>query len=186
MPVTCSGRPRPSSFSVAYPSSGWSSQRHWHSHEDEFVWVVEGELTLVANSGEELLRAGNCAAFKRGVEDGHHLINKSARPARVLEIGNSDAQDRCVHRRLRAQAHREADRLLDLGRTLGIITRMVLTLKEKSLSVNTILAAVENGEKLAPLLKLMDQRLGGTLSAFEAMWGTTIVPSPRQAGIPHR
>jgi FAD/FMN-containing dehydrogenase len=55
--------------------------------------------------------------------------------------------------------------------TLGIITRMVLTLKEKSLSVNTILAAVENGEKLAPLLKLMDQRLGGTLSSFEAMWG---------------
>jgi uncharacterized cupin superfamily protein len=58
---------------------------------------VEGELTLVTNSGEELLRAGDCAAFKRGVEDGHHLINKSARPARVLEIGNSDAQDRCVY-----------------------------------------------------------------------------------------
>ena len=76
---------------------GWSSQRHWHSHEDEFVWVVEGELTLVTDSGEELLRAGDCAAFRRGVEDGHHLINKSARPARVLEIGNSDAQDRCVY-----------------------------------------------------------------------------------------
>jgi uncharacterized cupin superfamily protein len=76
---------------------GWSSQRHWHSHEDEFIWVVEGELTLVTDSGEELLRAGDCAAFQRGVEDGHHLINKSARPARVLEIGNSDAQDRCVY-----------------------------------------------------------------------------------------
>jgi len=76
---------------------GWSSQRHWHSHEDEFVWVLEGELTLVTDRGEELLRAGDCAAFRRGVEDGHHLINKSARPARVLEIGNSDAQDRCVY-----------------------------------------------------------------------------------------
>ena len=76
---------------------GWSSQRHWHSHDDEFIWVVEGELTLVTDSGEELLRAGDCAAFPRGVEDGHHLINKSARPARVLEIGNSDAQDRCVY-----------------------------------------------------------------------------------------
>jgi uncharacterized cupin superfamily protein len=76
---------------------GWTSQRHWHSHEDEFIWVVEGELTLVTDSGEELLRAGDCAAFPRGVEDGHHLINKSARPARVLEIGNSDAQDQCVY-----------------------------------------------------------------------------------------
>jgi FAD/FMN-containing dehydrogenase len=55
--------------------------------------------------------------------------------------------------------------------TLGIIARIVLTLKERSLSVNTILAAVGDGEKLAPLLKLMDQRLGGTLSSFEAMWG---------------
>jgi uncharacterized cupin superfamily protein len=75
----------------------WSSQRHWHSHEDEFIWVVEGELTLVTDSGEEILRAGDCAAFRRGVDDGHHLINKSARPARVLEIGNSDPQDRCVY-----------------------------------------------------------------------------------------
>jgi uncharacterized cupin superfamily protein len=43
---------------------GWSSQRNWHSHEDEFFWVVEGELTLVTNSGEEPLRAGGCAAFQ--------------------------------------------------------------------------------------------------------------------------
>jgi uncharacterized cupin superfamily protein len=51
----------------------------------------------VTNSGEELLCAADCAAIQRAVEDGHHLINKSARPARVLEIGNSDAQDRCVY-----------------------------------------------------------------------------------------
>src|SRR6187402_2513466 len=76
---------------------GWSSQRHWHSHEDEFVWVVEGELTLVTNSGEEILRPGDCAAFKAGDPDGHHLINKSDRPARVLEVGNSDSNDRCVY-----------------------------------------------------------------------------------------
>jgi mannose-6-phosphate isomerase-like protein (cupin superfamily) len=75
----------------------WSSQRHWHSHEDEFIWIVEGEFTLVIDSGEELVRAGDCAPFRRGVEDWHHLINKSARPARVLEIGNSDAQDCCVY-----------------------------------------------------------------------------------------
>jgi uncharacterized cupin superfamily protein len=76
---------------------GWSSQRHWHSHEDEFIWVVEGELTLVTDAGQELLRAGDCAAFRRGDPDGHHLVNKSSQPATVLEIGNSDPQDRCVY-----------------------------------------------------------------------------------------
>ena len=79
------------------PPGVWSSQRHWHSHEDEFVWVVEGELTLVTNAGEEILRAGDCAAFKAGDPDGHHLINKSDRPARVLEIGTADTRDRCVY-----------------------------------------------------------------------------------------
>jgi uncharacterized cupin superfamily protein len=75
----------------------WSSQRHWHSLEDELVWVIEGELTLVTDGGEEVLRAGDCAAFRRGRPDGHHLINRSSRPAKVLEIGNSDPQDHCVY-----------------------------------------------------------------------------------------
>ena len=75
----------------------WSSQRHWHSHEDEFVWVLEGEIMLVTDAGEEPLRAGDCAAFRRGEANGHHLINRSNRTAKVLEIGNSDAQDRCVY-----------------------------------------------------------------------------------------
>jgi uncharacterized cupin superfamily protein len=74
----------------------WSSQRHWHTEEDEFVWVVEGELCLVTDAGEEVLRAGDCAAFRRGDPDGHHLVNKSTRPATVLEIGNSHPQDRCT------------------------------------------------------------------------------------------
>jgi uncharacterized cupin superfamily protein len=75
----------------------WSSQRHWHSHEDEFVWVLEGELTLITDAGAELLRAGDCAAFRRNDPNGHHLVNTSAHPAKVLEIGNSDPQDRCVY-----------------------------------------------------------------------------------------
>lgn len=79
------------------PPGTWSSQRHWHSHEDEFIWVVEGELTLVTDNGEEILRPGDCAAFKAGEPDGHHLINKTARPAKVLEIGNADSRDRCVY-----------------------------------------------------------------------------------------
>ena len=80
------------------PPGVWSSQRNWHSHEDEFVMVVEGELTLVTDSGEETLRPGDCAAFKAGDNDGHHLINRSNVDAVVLEVGNSDpAHDRCVY-----------------------------------------------------------------------------------------
>jgi uncharacterized cupin superfamily protein len=75
----------------------WSSQRHWHSHEDEFVWVLDGELTLVTDAGEETLRAGDCAAFRHGDPDGHHLVNKSDSAARVLEIGTSDPKDRCTY-----------------------------------------------------------------------------------------
>ena len=78
------------------PPGNWSSQRHWHTHEDELVWVVEGEVTMVTDAGEEILRAGDCAAFKAGDPDGHHLINKSDKDAVVLEIGNSDhARDVC-------------------------------------------------------------------------------------------
>lgn len=79
------------------PPGGWSSQRHWHSHEDEFVWVVEGELWLVTDAGEEILGPGDCAAFKAGDPNGHHLVNRSERSAKVLEIGNSDPRDRCVY-----------------------------------------------------------------------------------------
>jgi uncharacterized cupin superfamily protein len=72
------------------PPGVWSSQRHWHSHEDEFVLVVEGELTMVTDSGEDILRPGDCAAFKAGDPDGHHLINRSNADAVVLEVGNAD------------------------------------------------------------------------------------------------
>lgn len=75
----------------------WSSQRHWHSHEDEFIMVVEGELVLVTDTGEELLAAGDCAAFPKGAANGHHLVNRSDRPARVLEIGTAYAEDRCTY-----------------------------------------------------------------------------------------
>jgi uncharacterized cupin superfamily protein len=76
----------------------WSSQRHWHSHEDEFVFVVQGEVTLVTEAGEERLRAGDAAAFRAGEADGHHLVNRSDAEAVVLEVGNRDpARDRCVY-----------------------------------------------------------------------------------------
>lgn len=71
----------------------WSSQRHWHDKEDEFVYVVEGELTLVTDAGEETLRAGDCAGFKAGVRDGHCLQNRSDKPARFLVVGGRDDAD---------------------------------------------------------------------------------------------
>jgi uncharacterized cupin superfamily protein len=71
----------------------WSSQRHWHTHEDEFIYVLEGELVLHTNAGEELLHAGDCAGFKAGVEDGHCLKNLSSAPAKFLAIGTRLDQD---------------------------------------------------------------------------------------------
>jgi uncharacterized cupin superfamily protein len=70
------------------PPGVWSSQRHWHSAEDEFVYVLEGEVVLVTDSGEEVLRSGQCAGFKAGVRDGHHLQNRAPRDAVVLEVGS--------------------------------------------------------------------------------------------------
>lgn len=70
------------------PPGGWSSQRHWHTAEDEFIYVIEGEVVLVTDEGEETLRAGNCAGFKAGVANGHHLQNRSDRAALLLEVGS--------------------------------------------------------------------------------------------------
>ena len=70
------------------PAGSWSSQRHWHSAEDEFIYMLEGELVLVTDSGEELIKAGDCVGFKAGNPDGHHLQNRSARDALYLEIGS--------------------------------------------------------------------------------------------------
>ncbi len=73
----------------------WSSQRHWHTDEDELVYVLAGEVTLVTDAGEQLLRAGDCAAFPKGIADGHHLINKSSHVAKVLEVGGRSEVDFC-------------------------------------------------------------------------------------------
>jgi uncharacterized cupin superfamily protein len=75
------------------PPGGWSSQRHWHSHEDEFVYLLAGELVLVEDAGETPLRAGDCAAFPRGTGDGHHLVNRSGEVAVYLEIGSRVPED---------------------------------------------------------------------------------------------
>jgi uncharacterized cupin superfamily protein len=75
------------------PPGAWSSQRHWHAHEDEFVHVVSGEVWLVTDEGEELLRGGDCAGFKAGVRNGHHFQNRSAHAAVLLAVGTRDDRD---------------------------------------------------------------------------------------------
>ena len=70
-----------------------SSMRHWHTHEEEFVFVLSGEVVLRTDAGEQLLRAGMCAGFPLGTQDGHQLINRGPVPAVYLEISNRDAND---------------------------------------------------------------------------------------------
>jgi uncharacterized cupin superfamily protein len=71
-----------------------SALRHWHEAEDEFVYVLEGDLTLIEEDGEKLLRAGEAAGFKAGAANGHHLVNKSNRDAIYLEIGTRAERER--------------------------------------------------------------------------------------------
>jgi uncharacterized cupin superfamily protein len=71
-----------------------SALRHWHDNEDEFVYVLEGEVTLIENEGETVLRVGEAAGFKAGVPNGHHLINRSDRDALYLEIGTRAERER--------------------------------------------------------------------------------------------
>jgi uncharacterized cupin superfamily protein len=79
------------------PPGAASSQRHWHSNEDEFVFVISGEVTLVTEKGEEILRAGDCAGFPKNIPDGHQLINKSPDLVVCLEIGTRTGEDVCVY-----------------------------------------------------------------------------------------
>ncbi len=75
------------------PGSG-SALRHWHEHEDEFVYMLEGEVVLVEDEGETILKAGDAAGFKAGVANGHHLLNRSNRDAIYLEIGTRSKVER--------------------------------------------------------------------------------------------
>jgi len=76
----------------------WSAERHWHSAEDEFAWVLEGEVVLVEEDGETVLRAGDCAGWKAGAPNGHVLQNRSDAEAVILEVGSRRPEvDRCTY-----------------------------------------------------------------------------------------
>ena len=72
---------------------GQSALRHAHTRQDEFIYVLEGEPTLITDAGETILRPGMCAGFKAGTGDGHHLINRTDRDVVYLEIGDRTAGD---------------------------------------------------------------------------------------------
>ncbi len=71
----------------------WSSQRHWHSHEDEFAYVLSGEVTLVMEEGEEIMRAGDCIGWKAGAQNGHVLKNLSSAEVVILIVGSRSDDD---------------------------------------------------------------------------------------------
>ncbi|MFT3698717.1 MAG: cupin domain-containing protein [Kofleriaceae bacterium] len=79
------------------PPGVWSSQRHWHSQEDELVFILEGEVVLVEDAGETILRPGDCATFAKGSANGHHLINRGTTMAKFLEIGSRHEADECSY-----------------------------------------------------------------------------------------
>lgn len=79
------------------PAGVESSMRHWHDREDEFVYVLDGEIALWTDGGEEVLVAGMCVGFKAGDTDAHQFINRGDRAATYLEISNRDAGDTCVY-----------------------------------------------------------------------------------------
>jgi uncharacterized cupin superfamily protein len=64
-----------------------SALRHWHEKEDEFVYILEGEVVLIEDEGESVLRPGDAVGFKANSRNGHHLVNRTQRDAVYLEIG---------------------------------------------------------------------------------------------------
>lgn len=78
---------------LTLPPGAWSSQRHWHTDEDEFVYVVQGEVTLLTDAGPEILGAGDSAGFRAGDTNGHCLQNHTQAVAVVLEVGSRMAAD---------------------------------------------------------------------------------------------
>lgn len=82
---------------LTLPPGAWSSQRHWHTHEDEFVYVLAGRVVLVTQAGEAQLGAGDCAGFRAGDPDGHCLQNRAQEDAVVLVVGSRNNDDRGVY-----------------------------------------------------------------------------------------
>lgn len=75
------------------PPGAWSSQRHWHTGSDEFIYILSGQVTLITDDGEETLRAGDAAGFKANDGNGHHLQNRSGSDVVILEVGTRTSDE---------------------------------------------------------------------------------------------
>lgn len=94
---------------VQLPPGSWSSIRHWHAREDEFIYVLEGELVLVTEGGEQALGPGAAAGFAAGKADGHHLINRGATSATYLEVGTRSAEEAVTYPDVDLLLRRDSD-----------------------------------------------------------------------------
>jgi uncharacterized cupin superfamily protein len=86
------------------PPGAHSSERHWHEKEDEFLYVLAGELTIVEDDGEHLLAPGDAACWPAGTPNAHRAVNRSDAPCTYLIVGTRPSHDVCHYP--------------DLGRTL--------------------------------------------------------------------
>ncbi len=82
---------------VTLGPGGQSALRHWHTLDDEFVYVLEGEVVLVTDAGEQVLTAGMCAGYPAGNRDAHQFVNRSEAPARYLEMGGRTPGDNAFY-----------------------------------------------------------------------------------------
>ena len=82
---------------VIMPPGVASAHRHWHTRQDELIYVLEGELVLVTNAGEQVLGVGMAAGFPAGVADGHMLVNRTDRRAVYLEVGDRSPGDTATY-----------------------------------------------------------------------------------------
>lgn len=95
---------------ICYLDPGaWSSQRHWHEQEDEFVMALTGDLVLIDNAGEQPLRPGECAAFKAGDGNGHKIVNRSSAPGSFLVVGTRSPVDKAHYPDIDLVMNKDAD-----------------------------------------------------------------------------
>ncbi len=87
----------------------WSSQRHWHQNEDEFVYVVSGEVVLCEDGGETVLKPGDAAGFKANSGNGHCLINRTQRDAVYIEAGTRAKTERTIYSDIDMKVERDGN-----------------------------------------------------------------------------
>ena len=92
---------------VTLAPGAWSSPRHWHENEDEFVYVLEDTATLVTDDGGSTLEAGMAAGFPAGQLDGHHLVNRSDAPVVYLEVGTRAPEETAHYSDIDMKARRD-------------------------------------------------------------------------------